>query len=392
LNILFLSSWYPYPPDNGSKLRIFNLLQGLAQHHDITLITFSDEMPAAVPLELAKLCRTVTVVPRRRFNPRSAAALAGAFSLKPRSVLDTYQPQMAEEISRVLQEQPIHLVIASQWWTAVYWKAFAHLPSIYEEVELGFFAGQMEQAASPRERLRHRLTWLKLQLYLRRLLPHFNACTVVSEIEKTMLQEIIPNYRDIYVIPNCINPADYADFRSRPQPDTLIFSGSLSYSPNRDAMTWFLAEVYPLIKVKIPAVHLTITGDYGGNPIPTTDGITLTGFVEDVRPLIASSWISLVPLRQGGGTRLKILEAMALGTPVVATHKGAEGLQVQDNEHLLIADTPQQFANAVIRLLQDSELRCQLSANACHLVERQYDWTTIMPEFLILTEKVSYVS
>jgi len=175
-----------------------------------------------------------------------------------------------------------------------------------------------------------------------------------------------------------------------PEPGTLIFTGSFRYFANHDAMVWFLGQVYPRIQAQAPDVHLTITGDHANLPLPCTEGVTLTGFVEDVRPLIATAWISVVPLRLGGGTRLKILEAMALGTPVIATSKGAEGLEAQQEEHLLIADTPEAFVEAVVRVLKEPELRRRLTDNAYQLVRDKYDWAVVMPRFLNLVERVAH--
>jgi glycosyltransferase involved in cell wall biosynthesis len=223
-------------------------------------------------------------------------------------------------------------------------------------------------------------------------LPGFRACTVVSEVEKKLLEDFVPQCRNVHVIPNGIQTADYTDFpHPTPQPDTLIFTGSLSYSANLDGMHWFLTEVYPKVLMQNPAVKLIITGQSSNVSLPPVGNVTLTGHVEDIRPLIASAWISLAPIRIGGGTRLKILEAMALGTPVVATGKGAEGLQVKDGEHLLLADTPDQFSEAVNRLLQDGELRRKLAANSCSLIRQQYDWSVIMPDFLRLAEEAVHV-
>lgn len=390
MKILFLSSWYPYPADNGSKLRVYNLLRGLAGQHEVTLLSFTDQARPETPPELAALCRQVYTVPRLAYNSGSSRALVGLFSLTPRSVLDTYQPLMAQAIGRLLQEEKFDLVIASQWWTAAYWPLFTHLPALYEEVEVGLFTSQIAQAATPLQKLRHRLTLYKLQRYLQHQLPHFRACTVVSEVEKALLHELTPAYQAIHVIPNGMSLAQDTPTPPRPQPDTLIFSGSLSYSANYDGMNWFIEEVYPLIQVQAPTVRLVITGRPGERPLPPAANVALTGFVDDVRPLIASAWISLAPIRLGGGTRLKILEAMSLGTPVVTTSKGAEGLAVRDGEHLLIGDTPEEFAAAVLRLLPDPELRRQLADNACQLISQQYDWAVVMPEFLRLVGTIGH--
>ena len=129
-----------------------------------------------------------------------------------------------------------------------------------------------------------------------------------------------------------------------------------------------------------------ITGNHGGKKLSDDPNISLVGYVDDIRPLIASSWISLAPIFSGGGTRLKILEAFGLRTPVIATSKGAEGLEVQHEKHLLIADTAETFAQETIRLLNDDELRSELTSNAYQLVKEKYDWQVIIPKFLSLIE------
>jgi glycosyltransferase involved in cell wall biosynthesis len=172
-------------------------------------------------------------------------------------------------------------------------------------------------------------------------------------------------------------------------PHTLVFNGSLSYSANYDAMRYFLAQVYPLIQREIPDVSLTITGstknlDLG--PLGADPSVRFSGYVDDIRPLVTGAWACVVPILEGGGTRLKILEAMALGTPVVATSKGAEGLDVADGKDILIADEPDEFAGHVICLLRDRALRQRLAAQARRLAEQRYEWTQIGQRFALLVE------
>ena len=150
-------------------------------------------------------------------------------------------------------------------------------------------------------------------------------------------------------------------------------------------MRWFLAEVYPRIKAQSPDVSLTITGSTDGVDLAglaLDDTVRLTGFVDDVRLPVAEAAVCVAPIRQGGGTRLKILEAMALGTPVVATAKGAEGLDVVDGEHLLLADDPERFARRTVALAGDADLRQRLRGNARRLVEERYDWDAHRPSAL----------
>jgi glycosyltransferase involved in cell wall biosynthesis len=237
--------------------------------------------------------------------------------------------------------------------------------------------------------LRYGLTWGKHRRYLVSLLRNFRTCTVVSERERQLLVQAVPGYRATEVIPNCVDLASYAGIQEEPQPNTCIFTGSFTYFPNYEAMLWFLREVYPHIQAQVPEVHLSITGNHAGLPLPPATGVTLTGFVDDVRPLIARSWASIVPLHTGGGTRLKILEAMALKTPVVATTKGAEGLDVQPGKHLMIADTPQDLAHSIVRLFKEPELHRQIAENAYRLVSEKYHWEAIMPRFLELVEQTA---
>jgi glycosyltransferase involved in cell wall biosynthesis len=390
MKILFLSGWYPYPPNNGSKLRIYSLLRGLAQHHEVTLLSFADQPDVDLEArEIRLLCRDIQVLPWRPFEPHSRRARLGFLSLSPRSVIDTFSPDMARRIEQADSRRDFDLIIASQWAMASYGSYFHELPALFEEVEVGVPYEQFARATSLVRRFRYGLTWAKHRAYLSRLLRYFRACTVVSEQERALLSRAVPGYQDIEVIPNCINLPEYRDLRGTPQKNTLIFTGSFRYSANHDAMIWFLAEVYPRIQARAPDVRLIITGDHAGLPLPPADNVTLTGFVDDVRPLIAAAAVSLVPIRVGGGTRLKILEAMALHTPVVATTKGAEGLEVQHGDHLLIADTPEAFAEAVLRLLGDSALRQQLAGNGYQLVAERYDWAAVMPHFLALVEKVA---
>jgi glycosyltransferase involved in cell wall biosynthesis len=172
-------------------------------------------------------------------------------------------------------------------------------------------------------------------------------------------------------------------------PSTLIFTGAFTYEPNYEAMVWFLEEVFPLVRAKIPEVQLTITGKHANKPLPSLEYVTLTGFVDDIRPLVARSWVSIVPIWTGGGTRLKILEAMALHTPVVATSKGAEGLDAVIGEDLFVADTAVEFANTLITLLQDEACRQKVAQNAYEFVGQKFNWPVIAPRFLEFVERLT---
>lgn len=367
------------------------MLRGLAQHHEVTLFSFIDEPQTdGVESELSTLCRQIETVPTPYFVPTSWRARLGFFSLTPRSVMATRSAEMEKRLSALLQDGHFDLIIASQLGPAGYRKHFRGVSALLEEVEVALLREQFTQATTLQGRLRHGLTWAKQRHYLNKLLVDFRACTVVSEREKKLLSEVVPGYKEVEVIPNCINLCEYESVRRTPEAGSLIFTGSFRYHANYEAMVWFLTEVYPIILDQEGGVRLTITGDHANLPLPSARNVVLSGYVDDIRGLIASSWVSLVPIQIGGGTRLKILEAMALRTPVVTTSKGAEGLGACHGEHLLIADTPQAYAEAVLLLLCDPELRHRLSEKAYQFVAEHYDCAVTTPRFLALIDRVTH--
>lgn len=385
MKILFLSRWFPHPMNNGSKIRIYNLLRGLSQHHEVTLLSFADQ-PGVSPEapEVRAVCSKAQVVPWREFDPASARARLATFSLKPRSVVDTFSPEMAAAITRTLTDEKFDLIIASQLQMAAYYPYFQDVPAVFEELEIGLFHDRAF-SADGKIRLRHALTWFKLRVYLSRLLDSFRAVTVASAQERDLLARNFPRYRrPVEIIPNCLNMDEYKNVRAGRKANTLIFTGPFKYHANYDAMKWFVGEVFPRILEQVPDAHLIITGDHLNLPLPSTRNVTLAGYVDDIKPLIASCTVSIAPLLSGGGTRLKILEAMALGTPVVATSKGAEGLNARAGEHLFVADEAGDFAESTVRLLKEAGLRQELAENAQKLVRDRYDWGGIMPSFLHL--------
>lgn len=387
MNILFVSRWFPVPQDNGSRLRIYHLLQGLASRHAVYLLSFADEVASARVDALGKICRDVQLVQWKEYEPNSLKSLMGYFRSEPRSLVDTYSTDMETEIIHALDSWSIDMVILSQWQMTAYRHLIRGIPILVEEVEVGVLHSLAQNASSIIGKLRAKLTWHKHQSYLRRVLGAGQPCTVVSEPERALLGRIVPRAA-IHVVPNAVSVDTIAKAHVVSQPNRLIFTGSFRYCPNHEAMVWFIEQVLPLIQEKIPGVTLTITGDASGLTLPDNPGVIQTGFVEDVHRLISGSTVSVVPLLVGGGTRLKILEAMALHIPVVSTSKGAEGLAVTAGEHLLIADTPQAFANQTVALLADAALRRNLADAACALVREKYDWQAVLPPFLALVEQV----
>ncbi|MGQ9841834.1 MAG: glycosyltransferase, partial [Anaerolineae bacterium] len=376
MNILFLSTWYPYPPDNGSKLRALYLLRSLAAQHDVTALAFrpssSDAVAGASHANLS-----VTAVPDDPFRYVNAAQWVKYLS--PAPLVFRASPAMQRAVAS-LNNRSWDAVVAIQMPMAQYALAVdAHARIIDVDTALSY---QMRERylslARPISRASAWVSWQKAYRYDRKMLRRFQAATVVLQAEISPLQAMVDdNHCRVALIPNGVDCAHNRPGLAQPQPNSLVFNGSLTYSANYDAMQWFLAQVWPRIRAQVPAATLTITGSTAGvnlTGLALDDHVRLTGYVEDVRLPVAEAAVAIAPIRQGGGTRLKILEAMALGTPVVATAKGAEGLDVVDGEHLLLADDPERFAASVLRLLADDALAARLAADARRLVEGRYDW------------------
>ncbi len=340
---------------------------------------------------LRQLGVKVQVVRRNPFERERIAAGLRFFSLDP--IVTRPLPDMAQATQHLLNAVPFDAVIASTEVMATY--ALQAPPAtskiLEEHNSLSRWMWERYRLQSGRvPRLRCWSSWFKTTRYEARLFRKFDLCTMVSEQDRAASLRMLPGFHGpLEVVPNGVD-CDY----NRPNltavaPHSLIFSGALTYSANYDAMRYFLAEIYPLIQQAVPDITLTITGSTEGvrlSELSLGANVRLSGYVDDVRPLVSGSSICIAPIRDGSGTRLKILEAMALGTPIVATTKAAEGIEAQHGEHLLLADEPAAFAESVVRLLQNSSLRQRLASTARQLVEERYDWAHIGGRFVTLIE------
>lgn len=385
MRILLVAAWFPAPPSNGSRLRVHHLLHALTPRHEVTFLGFADQADVD-PAALRGTCRAVQVLPRPQLAPSAWRSRLAWLDRRPRSLALTFSPAMAAAVAAAARDCDV--VVASQLACAAYWQGFGDVPALLDEIELGALHGQMSEGTLA-SRWRARLMWAKYRRFLRDLVPRFRACTVVSEPERQLLTDAIGDGHCVAVLPNGVRAGEYAFDSRPPRPDTLIFTGALRYGPNHHAMRWFIAEVWPHVRRARPAARLLITGDHGGLPLPAGDGVERTGFVDNVRPLLAQATVALAPIFGGGGTRLKILEAWASGTPVIATSKGAEGLDAVAGEHLLIADDAASFAASVVAVLSNDALRARLSRAGRRLVEERYDWNVIGPRFAELVADVA---
>ncbi|MBZ0297533.1 MAG: glycosyltransferase family 4 protein [Anaerolineae bacterium] len=389
MRVLFLSRWWPYPASNGSKIRIYNLLRQLARQHEVSLLSFYED-GEATPEQITHLqtfCQRVEALPRVEAAPGKLDAISGYLSRWPRSLVHSYSQEMAARVRVLAPETDV--IIGSQVDTLRYFELAPQIPAILEEVEVTGYHEKVVDATSQTKRLRAQLTLSKLEGALRHLAEKNVRFTVVSDEERAYMSELTS--LPVTVIPNGVDTSGKRPGDETPDPHTLIYTGAVTYSANYDAVSYFIREVWPLVRQRYPQARFTVTGGTGSvdvSDLAAQPGVTFTGFVPAVEPVARQHWGMVVPLREGGGTRLKVLEAMALGLPVISTSKGAEGLAINPGENILIADSPQQMVDAVSRLFENPDLRQQMAAAGRSLVEAQYDWSVIGQALLDLVEEV----
>lgn len=380
MRILALASWWPEPADNGSRLRIANLLRALAASHELHLISMAQSpVTAEQQARVRQICASVVTVTQRQARPGPLAPLRSLLPGEPASVRAAWDPDLAALVRRRAAAVSPELVVAFQLGMAPYARLIREAPRVLEELELAAMRERYSNERRPGRRLRAWLTWHKHRSYVQRVLADFDACTVVSDNELALAAELAPRGLPLVCVPNGADLAGCVQPWPPPEPDTLVYPGALSYEPNYDAVAFFLTEVMPRIADARPAARLRVTGRIAPGQVAALPRgrVEFTGYLPDIRPAVAGAWAEVVPLRKGGGTRLKLLEALALGTPVVSTRKGAEGLELEPGLHLLVADTSSDFAAATVRLLGDPSLRARLAAAGRQAVRERYDWALI---------------
>lgn len=397
MKILFLSTWFPYPPDQGCKIRAYHLLKALAERHETVLLSFQDGAIEPAWLEhLGGLCKSVEVVGRDPFAAEPNGRVRGWLSLKPSSVVATHSAEMARRARALAAGWRPDRIVALTFVTAPYALAAgqecrqAACVVDVDNLLTRMLQESYQQAGSAVSRLRRGLAWWKFRRYERRLYGSFDLCLTVSELDRRTLLGLLSRGKGrVEIAPNGVDADHNRPGLAVPEADTLVYNGALTYSANYEAMEYFLGRVFPRIRAHVPGARLRITGKTEGvalERLGLNTNVTFTGYLKDARPVVAGSWACVAPLLNGGGSRVKILEAMALGTPVVSTPKGAEGLEVTDGRHLLLADSPDRFAGQTARLLRDPGLRTALAAVARRLVVDRYQWGDIGPGVCGLVE------
>lgn len=386
MNILFLTQLLPYPISHGGKLKTFNLIKTLSQKHKIYLGCFvakKEDLKHASYFK--KYCQQVKAIVWPYVNARYKKIPLKIFSLlfsaRPVIVSLYDNQEMGQYIENVFEKEKIDIFYIENLSMCQYLK---YLP---QAKNLVLVYGEHNIAWLSRKRLFNieknlikkaffLIDTIKLYFYEKKIIPRFNCWLAISELDKIKLGKMGAKAKNTFFLPTLIKTKSLFKALKRKKPN-ILFIGLLSWDPNRDAFYWFYKEIFPLIVKKMPSVSFWAVGDEPEEKMrlmaKQNKGLKITGFIKDLKAVFAQASVFVAPIRTGSGLRIKILTAMAAGLPIVSTTLGVEGLKVKDKKEFLLADKPNEFANQVVKIIQEINLAKRLSKNGQDFIKKNYN-------------------
>ncbi|MDR1963742.1 MAG: glycosyltransferase family 4 protein [Planctomycetaceae bacterium] len=387
MQILVLDEWLPSMLNSGKSIRSFRLLAPLAKKHRITYLAHLDSAGQAENIRrMEDAGFEVICVPRPKIYASVPSILLGAIpsllNPLPISVRRHFSANYVHALQNVVREKTFDLVHIEWTHYAIYGQFLSQLPQFIgtHNVEYLSWSRFAKTTKNPAKFLLGLHESRKMYRFEKEIYRNTNYLSTVSEEDAQLIRQEF-GVDNLCIIPNGVDISYYDAVPNNPQPDRIVYCGSMDAAINQDAVLWFIKEIFPRILRKKPKTMFTVIGRYPPKWLLKfqSDRITFTGSVADVREPLKKAMLEVVPLRIGGGSRLKILEAFAAGIPVVSTTLGAEGLKVTANQNLVLADTPTTFAEHCIELLNDTEQRSQLIKAGRQLVDEKYDLSQISP-------------
>jgi glycosyltransferase involved in cell wall biosynthesis len=408
MNILFLTQILPYPPDAGPRVKTWHVLQYMAaQGHQVTLLSFvRPEEQAYVPV-LEEICSAVHTVPIRRSRPADVFYwLRSNWTGRPFLIERDDQQAMRARVKQVVDSGDIDAIHADQLGMAQYALPFSNQQNGAKRTPILIFDAH-NAVWKIVERMQENAPWFlqfpagleakRVKAYEGRIVSSFDHTLAVTEPDRAALTEAVAAYEGssvpdgaeeeppIRVVPIAVDTHKLQPTVRDPGSKNILTLGTLHYPPNADGIRWFMNQVFPLVVERQPQASLTIIGknppaDFLQLAEQSPQRIEVTGYVPDLDPYMQKAALMVVAVRAGGGMRVRILEAFARGMPVVTTTVGLEGIEGQPGKDVLVADTPEDFARQVLRLLDDPALQASLARNGRRLAEQKYDWHVILEE------------
>ena len=394
MRILWLNAGLLLPLDKGGKLRTWHVMRHLAARHDITYLCFADPAEADGHREgMREVCNRLITVPRSDAAKGTWRFYADA----ARYTVDSVPYAVAKYRSATYRRTVDELLRDGRFDTVVcdFLPPIVNMPDVLpcasilftHNVEADIWRRHAETARNPLSTRLLVQQWRRMLSFERRAVERFDLVLAVSDVDSQTLERLYPGAlrSPVHVVQTGVDTQYFTpQSETSARPAHLVFTGSMDWLPNEDGMIYFVREILPLVRRAEPAATLSIIGR---SPTPAVQrlaadgGIEVTGRVDDVRPHVAAGSVYVVPLRVGGGTRLKIFEAMAMAKAVVSTTIGAEGLPVTNRHDIVIEDEPTAFAAAIVRLIRDDSARRQIESAARRLVVDRYDWSAVADDF-----------
>lgn len=388
MKILWVSPFFLHPTDRGGQIRTLGTLRELHKRHEVHFCALNPPANAEGPARAGEYStRSFEVhhepTPRSsiRIIPELLQAIASPI---PLAVSRYASPKLSSLIQRLTREERYDSIVCDFLACAPNMPRMADAVLFQHNVETTIWERHQQQASSWPRKIFFGMQARRMAAYEAEVCRNAAHVIAVSELDAKRMQDRF----GVHAVTSVRTGVD-VDYLKPPETAApvgdLIFSGSMDWLPNVDAMEHFLRDIFPLILQRRPGTTLTIAGRSPDERVTraaaSVPGVAVTGSVPDMRPYLWGSRLSIIPLRIGGGTRLKVYESMAAGTPIVSTRVGAEGLEYTDGRDIVIADEPQRFADACVGMLEDAARSQQIAASARQLVTERFSWSAVAPEF-----------
>jgi glycosyltransferase involved in cell wall biosynthesis len=377
LKILIVSAQFPYPPRSGSSTRVYQLARQLSARHDVTILSY------ALPHErdgIAGLAAQmpVRVVKRKALSAVRKRAVQALTMMSPRPYYcrEVHSRDMQRAIDDLCSAERFDVIQVEMSYLCTFrFPDHARLVINEHNIESEVFRRMCEGEQALSRRVFNRLEYLRFRRFERASWRRADACVVTSERELPTVRAHAPA-TPVAAVPNSVDLAYFAPSSAPPEPHAVVFNGILTYRPNLEGARYLIDDIWPLVRERYPDARLTLIGRSDGVDTRTLNrpGVELLGEVPDIRPYVHRAAVVVVPLRIGGGTRLKVVEGLAMGKAIVSTTLGCEGLAVRDREHLLIADDAVAFASRICDVFENPDRSNELGNAGRRLVEARYSW------------------
>lgn len=390
MKILWVKAGGLVPPDTGGKIRSYSILRELALHHRVTFFSFYGAHASDAHPDLESIFDRVVCIPLQLPAARGWGEFlnysARSLSPEPYSIGKYCRQRVRAELRKLAEREAYDVILCDFIFAAgaIPWDLACPKVLFTHNVEALIWRRHYEVTSNLLWKWLCWLEWKKMQRAEQHYLGLADHVLTVSENDRGTFARFLGS-RKLSTIPTGVDTEYFQPTSGPEMPNSIVFTGSMDWLPNQDAIFYFVEEILPFIRQQVPDVSLWVIGRKPSRSLEELaakrNNIHITGWVEDIRPYLARGAVSIVPLRIGGGTRIKIFEAMAMGKPVVSTSVGAEGLPVRDGEHILIADEPWHFAECVISLFANTGERLRLGMTSRKLVEENYSWRKVASEF-----------